>query len=115
MAAGLHGSARTAPRVRAELQTAQASTRVLAAQYGLNPKTVAKWRARRCDRAAARFRLALALPRHGHDGWSLQSKEASAAPTPVDGNAGGLGYLGDFAGCDDLLHLEAAFTCDELI
>jgi transposase InsO family protein len=47
MAAGLHGSARTTPRVRAELQAAQASTRALAAQYGLNPKTVAKWRARR--------------------------------------------------------------------
>lgn len=46
MAAGLHGSARTTPRVRAELQTAQASTRALANQYGLNPKTVAKWRAR---------------------------------------------------------------------
>src|SRR6478609_3311130 len=46
MAAGVHGSARTTPRVRAELQAAQASTRALAAQYGLNPKTVAKWRSR---------------------------------------------------------------------
>jgi transposase-like protein len=46
MAAGLHGSARTTPRVRAELQAAQASSRALAAQYGLNPKTVAKWRKR---------------------------------------------------------------------
>lgn len=46
MAAGLHGSARTAPRVRTELQAAQASTRFLAARYGLNPKTVAKWRGR---------------------------------------------------------------------
>jgi hypothetical protein len=46
MAVGLHGSARTTPRVRDELQAAKASTRVLAAQYGLNPKTVAKWRAR---------------------------------------------------------------------
>src|SRR3954447_2139686 len=46
MAAGLHGSARTTPRVRAELQTAQATTRSLAARYGLNPKTVAKWRGR---------------------------------------------------------------------
>ena len=35
MAAGLHGSARRTPRVRAELQAAQASTRTLAAQYGL--------------------------------------------------------------------------------
>src|SRR3712207_5404750 len=46
MAAGLHGSARTTPRVRAELQKAQGSTRALAARHGLNPKTVAKWRAR---------------------------------------------------------------------
>ena len=44
MAPGLHGSARTTPRVRAELQRAQATTRALAARYGLNPKTVAKWR-----------------------------------------------------------------------
>src|SRR6476659_6862256 len=44
MAAGLHGSARTTPRVRAELQSSQEATR--AAQYGLNPKTVAKWRKR---------------------------------------------------------------------
>ncbi len=47
MAGILHGSARTTPRVRAELQTSQASTRALAAQYGLNPKTVAKWRTRK--------------------------------------------------------------------
>jgi transposase InsO family protein len=46
MAAGLHGSARTTPRVRAELQRAQEATRSLAARYGLNPKTVAKWRRR---------------------------------------------------------------------
>jgi transposase InsO family protein len=46
MAAGVHGSARTTPRVRAELQAAQGSTRALAARYGLNPKTVAKWRKR---------------------------------------------------------------------
>ena len=46
MAAGLHGSARTTPRIRAELQASQEATRTLAAQYGLNPKTVAKWRRR---------------------------------------------------------------------
>ena len=46
MAAGLHGSARTTPRVRAELQRSQEATRALAARYGLNPKTVAKWRGR---------------------------------------------------------------------
>src|SRR5688572_11904213 len=46
MAGLLHGCARTTPCVRAELEASQASTRVLAARYGLNPKTVAKWRAR---------------------------------------------------------------------
>jgi transposase InsO family protein len=54
MAAGLHGSARTTPRVRAELQASQETTRVLAARYGLNPKTVAKWR-RRTSTADARM------------------------------------------------------------
>jgi transposase InsO family protein len=46
MAGLLHGSARTTPRVRAELQASQEATRVLAARYGLTPKTVAKWRQR---------------------------------------------------------------------
>ncbi len=46
MAGGLHGSARTTPRVRAELQRSQESTRALADRHGLNPKTVAKWRRR---------------------------------------------------------------------
>ena len=46
MAAGLHGSARATPRVRAELQASQEATRALAARHGLNPKTVAKWRKR---------------------------------------------------------------------
>ncbi len=53
MAAGLHGSARTTPRVRAELQTSRAGTRALAARYGLNPKTVAKWRKRTTTADAA--------------------------------------------------------------
>lgn len=46
MAAGLHCSASTTPRVRAALQAAKGGTRSLAARYGLNPKTVAKWRKR---------------------------------------------------------------------
>ena len=54
MAASLHGSARTTPRVRAELQRSQEATRSLAARYGLNPKTVAKWR-RRPSTADARM------------------------------------------------------------
>jgi transposase-like protein len=46
LATGLHGAARTTPRVRAELQASQESSRALAARYGLNAKTVAKWRGR---------------------------------------------------------------------
>lgn len=46
MAGVLHGSARTTPRVRAELQASKESTSSLAEQYELNSKTVAKWRKR---------------------------------------------------------------------
>ena len=46
MASILHGSARTTPRIRAELQAAQAPARLLARQYGINVKTVLKWRRR---------------------------------------------------------------------
>lgn len=46
MAKVLHGSARTTPRIRAELQASKESSRALAARYGLNPKTVLKWRKR---------------------------------------------------------------------
>ncbi len=53
MAAVLHGSARTTPRIRAELQRSKESTRTLAARYQLNPKTVAKWRARQTTSDAA--------------------------------------------------------------
>ena len=46
MGSVLHGSARTTPRIRAELQASQESSRALAASYGLNQKTVRKWRKR---------------------------------------------------------------------
>lgn len=46
MAIRLHDSARTTPRIRAELQLATGSHRSLAKLYGINLKTVAKWRAR---------------------------------------------------------------------
>jgi len=46
MASVLHGSARTTPCLRAEFQASKESTRSIAARYGLNPKTVAKWRKR---------------------------------------------------------------------
>ena len=42
----LHGSATTTYVVRAAIQRSKATTKDLAVQYGLNPKTVAKWRKR---------------------------------------------------------------------
>ena len=42
----LHGCARTTEAVRRAIQDSQASLNVLAARYGINPKTVAKWRQR---------------------------------------------------------------------
>ena len=46
MAGSLHGSARTTPRVRAELQASQEATGTLAQRYGLSRATVTKRRAR---------------------------------------------------------------------
>jgi hypothetical protein len=42
----LHGSTRTTEAVRRTIQHSQESLNVLAKQYGINPKTVAKWRKR---------------------------------------------------------------------
>ncbi len=42
----LHGSARTTVAVRRAIQHSQESLIVLAARYGINPKTVAKWKKR---------------------------------------------------------------------
>jgi transposase InsO family protein len=42
----LHNSARTTATVRRAIQTSQASIRSLAKQYGINPKTIAKWKQR---------------------------------------------------------------------
>lgn len=46
MAGSLHGSARTTPRVRAELQASKETTSILAQRYGLSRTTVTKWRGR---------------------------------------------------------------------
>lgn len=43
----LHGSATTTEAVRRAIQQSQDSLRVLAKRHGINPKTVAKWKARR--------------------------------------------------------------------
>ena len=42
----LHGSARTTAALRRAIQHSQASIRTLAERYGINPKTVAKWKRR---------------------------------------------------------------------
>jgi hypothetical protein len=42
----LHGSARTTEAVRRAIQHSQASLRALAKRYGINQKTVAKWKKR---------------------------------------------------------------------
>src|ERR671913_1018747 len=86
MAAGLHGSARTTPRVRAELQRAEEGTRALAARYGLNPRTVAKWRARTGTADApmgpARPRsTALTEAEEGPERGSEPSSSSGAAPS----------------------------------
>ena len=46
MASILHGSARTTPRVRAELQRSKETASVLARRYGLSRTTVNKWQSR---------------------------------------------------------------------
>jgi hypothetical protein len=42
----LHGSATTTEAIRRAIQGSQESLRALAKRYGINPKTVAKWRKR---------------------------------------------------------------------
>ena len=42
----LHGSARTTEAMRRAIQHSQESIRALAGRYGINPKTVAKWKRR---------------------------------------------------------------------
>lgn len=47
----LHGSAKTTEAVRREIQNSQESLRTLSKRYGINQKTVAKWKKREstCD------------------------------------------------------------------
>lgn len=42
----LHGCARTTEAIRRSIQHSQESLRALARRHGVNPKTIAKWRAR---------------------------------------------------------------------
>ena len=43
----LHGRARTTEEIRREIQNSQESLKVLAKRYGINEKTVLKWRHRK--------------------------------------------------------------------
>ena len=43
----LHGSATTTEAVRRAIQHSQESIRALARRYGVNAKTIAKWKARK--------------------------------------------------------------------
>lgn len=71
MAGVLHGSVRTTQRVRAELQASKESTRFLAKQYGLTPKTVAKWRKRPTTRRWDHACGAAACSHQPKKPWSL--------------------------------------------
>ena len=42
----LHARARTTPEVRREIQNSQESLNSLSSRYGVNPKTIEKWRKR---------------------------------------------------------------------
>jgi DNA-binding transcriptional regulator YiaG len=48
----LHGSARTTEAIRRAIQHSQKSLRQLAKRYGINQKTVAKWKKRTSTAAA---------------------------------------------------------------
>ena len=45
----LHACARTTAHIRRDIQDSQESIAALARRYGLNPKTVSKWRSRKCE------------------------------------------------------------------
>ena len=66
MADVLHGSARTTPRVRSELQASKETTGSLARRYGLSRATVAKWRSRTAADVAERvgFEPTVQFPAH---------------------------------------------------
>jgi transposase-like protein len=60
----LHGSATTTEAVRRAIQNSQASLKELSARYGINPKTVAKWRRRSsvCDARMGPKEIGIAVP-----------------------------------------------------
>jgi len=62
MTARIHRNARISPDVRTAIRESPDSLRVLAARYGINPKTVAKWKART---SAEDLRPGPKVARHG--------------------------------------------------
>lgn len=75
----LHGSAKTTHAVRGELQRSQASVASLAKRYGINEKTVLKWRHRR---SVEDMPMGQGTPQHGAltDGRSRHRGAARAGP-----------------------------------
>lgn len=98
MAIRRHGSARTTPRIRAELQRATGSRRSLAKLYGSNPKIVAKWCARTSvldepmgprDTASQHLsqeqeHLAIALRKQGICRWTISWGRSWRQPPCID-------------------------------
>src|SRR5450432_1924037 len=80
MAQVLHGSARTTATVRRAVQASQASIRSLAQQYGLNPKTVAKWKQRSAVQDAPMG------PKQAHSTVLSTEEEALIDRIDVDGS-----------------------------
>jgi transposase-like protein len=70
----LHGCARTTEAVRRAIQHSQESLKALARRHGVNPKTVAKWRARQ-DVADRRTGPATLIPTQS--GHPFRSKSAT--------------------------------------
>src|SRR5262245_45749762 len=79
----LHGCATTTEAVRRAIQHSQESLRVLAQRYGINPKTVAKWKqrvfGRRSANRAERCEVDGALDRGGSDRRRLPPAHAPTA------------------------------------
>ena len=79
----LHGSATTTHAIRAAIQRSKASIQALSERYGINSKTLAKWRKRTSleDRPIGPPRSALDSPigRRGNADRRVSSTHAAAA------------------------------------
>ncbi len=85
----LHGSATTTHAIRAAIQRSKAPLKELAARYGLNRKTVAKWRKRSFLHDAPMGPKAYASARAVRWwAWAMATASASAASAVVSPAAG---------------------------